>query len=65
MNGNVNWTIPGDSMPDDDMNVLIAMKDGEVWPAYRSAGVWFYICGGHIEPDRISHWTDFPEAPTS
>lgn len=59
------WVAKGDSLPDEDITVLIAMKDGEVWPAFMCEGAWLYICGGAIDPCRITHWMDIPEAPAA
>jgi hypothetical protein len=57
------WKSTADELPDDELTVLVALDDGEVWPAYRDAGLWFYVTSDPIAASRVTHWMDMPEAP--
>ena len=46
--------------PDDDLNVLVALADSEVWIGYHTADGWCSSDGADIEP---THWTNLPTAP--
>lgn len=65
------WVIwhPVDGMlaPDDDMTVLIALSDGEVWTGYRDAGDWRFVSGDLVSQGSatVTHWAEFPDPPTS
>lgn len=56
------WILSTESLPDDDIQVLIELEDGEVWTGYRDAKVWRYASGDEISVNVIS-WGHFP-APT-
>ena len=61
MSAAFNW-IAADQFPDDDLTVLLALEDGEVWTGFRDAGVWRYVSADLIEA-RVTHWSEFPEPP--
>jgi len=50
-------------LPDEDITVLVALADGEVWTGFRDAGEWRYVSADLIEA-RVTHWAEFPEPPT-
>ncbi len=56
------WISSSDSLPDDDMTVLIALDDGEVWAGFIDAGVWRYVSADAIE-GTVTHWAEFPVPP--
>jgi hypothetical protein len=49
-------------LPDDDMTVLIALDDGEVWTGFMDSGVWRYVSADAIE-GTVTHWAAFPAPP--
>lgn len=56
--------IPVDSrLPDDDMLVLIALNDDDVWTGFREAGVWRYVDAMPINAERVTHWQPMPAPP--
>ena len=71
------WTDDASGMlPDDDITVLVALDDGEVWPAYydsspimttKSCPVdpigWRYVTGERIESSRVVYWMPMPQHP--
>lgn len=59
------WVPVTKQLPDDDLSVLAAFNDGDVWPMYRTGGEWIDHTGLKVATDRITHWMHFPEAPAS
>jgi len=62
MKAEIEWKRTADEVPDDDMTVLVALSDGEVWTGYCDAGWWRYVSGDRIEP-KVVFWAEFPEPP--
>ena len=58
------WTPVAEGMPDDELLVLIAVNDDDVWTGYRLAGTWRYVDGFPIENERVTHWMPMPALPT-
>lgn len=56
------WVCVRDQLPDDDLCVLIAFGDGEVWTGFLDAGVWRYVSSDPA--DGVTHWMSFPAPPT-
>lgn len=56
------WMPVEKDLPDDDLTVLLALEDGEVWTGFRDAGVWRYMSADLIE-GIVTHWMEFPEPP--
>ncbi|HAK90952.1 DUF551 domain-containing protein [Massilia timonae] len=56
------WTNAATAVPDDDILVLIALDDGEVWPAVRDYGRWIYVSGAEVK-QNVTHWMHLPAAP--
>ena len=50
-------------LPDDEITVLVALDDGDVWPAYRDADKWIYVTGDPIESSRVLYWMHMPQHP--
>jgi ParB-like chromosome segregation protein Spo0J len=61
----VEWIPVGTKLPDDELNVLAALTDGDVWPLYRQAGAWIDHTGQRIDDARVTYWMDFPPAPVA
>lgn len=58
------WKDAAAALPDDDTLVLIALDNGEVWPAERDCGRWIYISGCEIH-EQVTHWMHLPPAPAA
>lgn len=56
------WKDATQALPDDDILVLIALDDQEVWPAVRDYGRWIYASGAEVR-QRVTHWMHLPVAP--
>jgi hypothetical protein len=62
----VHWKDAGKELPDDEMTVLVALVDGEVWAGWHEDGRWWYVTG---EGERVEFnpqvvwWADFPAPP--
>lgn len=60
---NIVWVDAGKELPDDEMTVLIAFADGEVWTGFFDAGDWRYVNADLVEP-AVTHWAEFPDPPS-
>lgn len=58
------WVDARRELPDDDMTVLLALDDGEVWTGFMDAGIWRYVSADAIE-STVTHWAEFPDPPQS
>lgn len=58
------WTAAANTLPDDDVLVLLALSDEEVWPGFKDGDVWRYVDATVIESSSVTHWMHFPPAPT-
>ena len=56
------WVDAAVQLPDDDMIVLVALDDGEVWTGFHDAGQWRFASADLIEA-RVTHWAEFPAPP--
>lgn len=56
------WVDSRKELPDDDITVLVALADGEVWTGFHDAGQWRYVSADPIESE-VTHWASFPEPP--
>jgi ParB-like chromosome segregation protein Spo0J len=61
----VEWFPVGAKLPDDDITVLAALTDREVWQLYRDGFGWRAMAGDLIESERVTHWMHMPEAPSA
>lgn len=59
----IQWIASKDSLPDDDITVLIALADGEVWTGFHDAGIWRFVSADAVTCE-VEHWAAFPEPPT-
>jgi hypothetical protein len=60
--GVVEWVDAQDRLPDDDICVLIAMADGEVWTGFYDPDGWHYVSADPVGSE-VTHWSHFPEPP--
>jgi len=58
----VTWRRVDRSLPDDELTVLLALADGEVWTGFRDAGQWRYVSADPIDA-AVTHWAEFPLPP--
>jgi hypothetical protein len=58
------WTKCSDAMPDDEITVLLALADGEVWTGYSDGERWRYESGVTIELP-VTHWMGFTRATSA
>ena len=58
------WTATKDKLPDDEMTVLLALADGEVWPGFHEGTQWFYVSADPVGVE-VLHWAKFPAPPGS
>ena len=58
------WTPVAEGLPDDELLVLIAVNDDDVWTGYLLANTWRYIDGFPIKNERVTHWMRMPAPPT-
>lgn len=56
------WKPTSEELPDDDMTVIIALEDGEVWTGFMDAGLWRFVSADPVESE-VTHWMEFPEPP--
>lgn len=59
----IKWTDAAAALPDDDILVLLALNDDDVWPGYRDGGTWRYVDAMPITGERVTHWMPLPAAP--
>jgi Protein of unknown function (DUF551) len=56
------WIDASQDLPDEEMTVLLALEDGEVWTGFLDAGIWRYVSADTIAA-KVTHWAEFPEPP--
>jgi hypothetical protein len=56
------WIDVNENLPDDDVCVLIALDDGEVWTGYMDGDHWLYVSGDQME-SAVTHWMHIPAHP--
>lgn len=57
------WVDCRKQLPDDEMTVLVALSDGEVWTGFHEDNQWRYVSADPIGPE-VTHWAQFPAPPT-
>lgn len=58
----LDWTPVGDRLPDDDLTVMIALRNlpEPVWMGWHDEEGWHLVDG---LPADVTHWKPFPEGP--
>jgi hypothetical protein len=59
---NITWIPVAQRLPDDDMTVLLALADGEVWTGFLDADQWRYVSADPIQ-EAVLFWAEFPAPP--
>jgi hypothetical protein len=57
------WKPVAQGLPDDDVLVLIALNDDDVWAGYRDGDLWRYVDAMPITTERVTHWMHLPAYP--
>jgi hypothetical protein len=57
------WVPVDKELPDDELTVLLALSDGEVWTGFHEAGKWYHESGDRLT-GVVTHWMQFPEPPS-
>lgn len=59
------WISVADQLPDDELTVLLALTDGEVWTGFHDVGIWRYVSADPIETSRVAYWASMPAPPAA
>lgn len=51
-------------LPDDEMLVLMALADGDVYPGFQDSGEWRFSDAMSVTIE-VTHWADMPEHPNA
>lgn len=62
MSAEIMWVNAANELPDDEMTVLVALADGEVWTGFHLDGTWRFVSGEEIS-SQVTWWANFPEPP--
>jgi len=60
----VQWIDASRELPDDEMTVLVALDDGEVWTGFHEENEWRYVSAELISA-RVMYWAEFPLPPNT
>lgn len=58
----ITWQTVQEGLPDDELMVLVATSEGEVWPAFRDGQQWLNADASTMS-DQVTHWCDLPDPP--
>lgn len=61
--GKVTWQHPDVSLPDADIEVLVALDDGDVIPAFRDADCWRDLTAVPLRDGAVLMWCEYPDHP--
>jgi hypothetical protein len=61
----VTWAHAG-ALPDSDIEVMVATREGEVFPAYwdDETACWRDLTAMPLPEHVVTHWCDYPKHPT-
>jgi hypothetical protein len=62
------WIPTAQELPDEDICVLIALSDGEVWTGFLDGGAWRFSSADLVdqgEGTTVTHWTHIPVHPNA
>jgi len=59
----IDWIPVTEKLPDDDLCVLIALADGEVFAGFMDAGRWRYVVSADLVKQTVTHWAAMPAGP--
>jgi hypothetical protein len=60
------WKDAKEELPDEDLTVLMALSDGEVWTGFLDAGEWRFVSADPVDQGDgtcVTHWADLPPHP--
>jgi hypothetical protein len=58
----VTWT-HADTLPDADLEVIVATKEGEVLPAWWDGEAWRDLTAMPLGEHQVTHWCHYPQHP--
>lgn len=59
----IEWHPAADDLPDEDISVLIATGDGEVYAGFLDCGNWRHLTSDRVS-ETVTHWAHYPAPPT-
>lgn len=59
----ITWTKCSDALPDDEIAVLLAFADGDVWVGVHHFDGWRSLMTGALFRSQVTHWADLPPHP--
>ncbi len=57
------WRKPKEALPDSDLEVIVATKDGEVFAAFYDGEQWRDLTAMPLPEHHVTHWCRYPEPP--
>lgn len=57
----IQWVTVEQELPDDEITVLMADKEGEIWMGCHLDNLWF---SDVYKVEGVTHWAHLPEHPT-
>jgi hypothetical protein len=57
------WTSVETALPDEELIVLFALDDREVWLGCLTDDGWIEMNGEPIDANRVTHWMHMPAHP--
>jgi len=60
------WVDVRETMPDDEMTVLIALSDGEVWTGFHAENAWRHVSADLVDQGSgttVTHWMHLAAGP--
>jgi hypothetical protein len=61
----IHWIPVTDTLPDDDILVLIADTEKDVFTGFHDGDNGWRYCSAEKVSDPVTHWADLPESPVS
>lgn len=62
------WIPCSQELPDEEITVLIALSDGEVWTGFLDTGEWRYESADLVDQGEgvtVTHWAHIPAHPNA
>ena len=56
------WHDARQELPDDEITVMVALANGEVWLGFHTEEDWRQVSADEFD-QRVTHWADLPAAP--
>jgi hypothetical protein len=59
----INWISVADQLPDDDMTVLVADVENDVWMGFHDGDSGWRYANATLVGDPVTHWAELPDGP--